>query len=73
MGRLRPTGRQIVFTIRELAELMGLPKKRTVLIMRSNGVKMHWAGQARIVTLGALDQAMPDVVDSIRYRHGDNE
>ena len=72
MGRLRPTSRQIVYTIRELAELMGVPKKRVVLIMRSNGVKTHWAGPARIVTLGALDSAMPDLVDSIRYRSGDD-
>ena len=71
MGRLRPTQRQIVYTIRELAEMLGVPKKRAVLIMRSNGVKMHWAGPARIVTLGAIDQAMPDLVDSIRYRDGD--
>lgn len=73
MSRLRPTQRKIVYTIRELAELMGMPKKRTVLIMRSNGVKTHWAGPARIVTLAALDQAMPDLVDSIRYRSGDDE
>jgi hypothetical protein len=71
MSRLRPTGRQVIFTIRELAEMMGVPKKRAALIMRSNGVKTHWAGPARIVTLAALDQAMPDLFDSIRYRKDD--
>ncbi len=73
MGRLRPTGRQVVYTIRELAGLVGISKKRTVRILASNGVKMHWAGQARVVFLSSIDQAMPDLVDSIRYRAGRDE
>lgn len=72
MSRLR-SARKVVYTIRELAEMMGVPKKRAVLILRSNGVKTHWAGQARIVFLSSIDQALPDLVDSVRYRYGDDE
>lgn len=64
--------RQIIYSIRDLADLSGLSKPRVVRLLRSNGVELKKAGGSKsVVLLSDLEAAFPSLVDSIRFRTED--
>ena len=69
--RGRGSSRQVVYTLQELASLAGVSKYRTQKLLWSNGVKMHWSGNKRVVMLSSLEASFPEFTDALRFRNDD--
>jgi hypothetical protein len=67
--------RQIAYSLGELERLSGIRKDRIARVLLSNGVKLQRTGEQgkRLVFLSELERRMPEVVDSILFRRGDEE
>lgn len=59
-GRLRA-----VYTIQELAELMGLPAKRVWAMVRKSEIRVARSGTRILVPISSFRIAFPDLWDSI--------
>ena len=71
MIRGRGSSRQVVYTLAELASMAGVSKYRTQNLLRSNGVKMHWSGNKRVVLLSSIEESFPQLTDALRFRNED--
>lgn len=63
---------QVAYSVRELASLAGMSKGRMARVLSTNGVELSRSGNKRLVFLSSLERALPDLVDSCRFR-GDQE
>lgn len=74
---------QIFYTLGELARMSGVSQDRVETLLVSNGVRFSTTGEPigrrgqngrkRIVFLSELERAMPELVDSVRFRKSDED
>ena len=66
--------RQLVYSLRELASVTGLSKFRVGAVLASNGVKLNETGKQgkRVVFVSELERALPELVDSVRFKPEDD-
>jgi len=66
--------RQLVYSLRELGTMTGLSKFRVGQVLRSNGVKLNETGRQgkRVVFVSELERALPELVDSVRFKPEDD-
>jgi excisionase family DNA binding protein len=71
---LRPRrAARIVYSIRELADLVGMPKPRMARLLVTNGVRFSRTGNKRLVFLSDLEAALPELMDSTRFGGSEDE
>ena len=63
-----PIPTRAVFSVAEIATLAGISKRRAERMLSSNGIVFGHTGNRRIVLLAQIERAMPDLLDSIRFR-----
>jgi len=73
--RRRPS--QSFYSVGELARMSGVSSYRIATLLTSNGVQFAHVGRPmgrrkRVVFLSELERAMPELVDSVRFRNDDD-
>lgn len=63
---------QVAFSVRELADLSGMSKGQMERLLETNAVEYRRSGNKRLVFLSNLEAAMPELMDSVRFR-GDGD
>lgn len=62
----------MAFSVRELADLSGMSKGQMERLLETNAVEYRRSGNKRLVFLSNLEAAMPELMDSVRFR-GDGD
>lgn len=60
--------KQVIFSLRELAMMIGISKKRTYHMLSRNNIPNHRVGNRLQYHLSDLVAKMPSVVDSMAFK-----
>ncbi len=69
MRATQSDGLQAIYTIRELAEMAGVSKKRISRLLDSCGVEYLRAGRDRLVTISELEQKCESIWSAAKLAH----